>query len=105
MDTSFPTIEDFKSDTHGSVLKWRDLPRGVYKILSKRPTRSKFGQGMVLKLENILEEVYLSWAPARLVERLNEDTTINSVWNDGLKQSEQDSSDSYFAFSTACGCV
>ena len=97
---SFPTVNDFKSAEGDTVLKWRDLPLGVFKILSKQPTRNKFGPGMRLELEDVNGEVYLSWAPARLVERLSGDNTIGFVLNEGLKQSGLDPSKSYFSFST-----
>ena len=98
---SSPTVTDFKSEAQGNaVLKWRDLPLGVFKILSKHTTHNKFGQSMILELEDANGVVYLSWAPARLVDRLTNDTAINFVLNEGLRQSVSDPSMSFFAFST-----
>ena len=95
----FPTVEDFKSDLQAAI-KWRDLPLGIYKIVSKRSTTNKFGPGMRLELRDASGEAFFVWAPARLVERLNEDDQISYVSNEGLKQSTRDPSKSYFAFST-----
>ena len=97
----FPTVEDFKSDAQvNAVIKWRDLPLGVYKIVSKRSTTNKFGPGMRLELRDASGEAFFVWAPARLVESLSEDDQIGFILNEGLKQSMRDPSKSYFAFST-----
>ena len=101
MAGNFPTVDDFKSaPLDGAVTKWRDLELGVFRIVSKRPTRNKFGPGMLLELEDADGEISLSWAPARLVQKLSDDKTINYVLNEGLKQSPNDPSKSYFSFST-----
>ena len=95
---SFPTVKDFEAQSD-TVLKWRDLPLGIFKVLSKRPTLNKFGPGMLLELENDDGEVFHCWAPSRLVKKLNDDTAINFVLNEGLKQTVSDPAKSYFAFS------
>lgn len=97
---SFPKVEDFKSDARGdAAVKWRDLPLGVFKLLSKRPTRNKYGAGMLLELEDADGVVYRTWAPTRLVDSLNNNKAIDFILNEGLKQVVSDPSKRYFAFS------
>ena len=103
MAQNFPTIEDFKLEAQESALKWRDLPLGVYRILSKRETKSKFGAGMVITLENIYDDKISCWACSRLAEQLKGDTKLRFILNEGMKQSEADPANSYFAFTAIRG--
>ena len=52
----FPKAEEFTVEPAKTCIKWRDLPIGVYRIIEKLSTRSKFGNGMRLELENITNE-------------------------------------------------
>ena len=96
----FPKAEEFTVEPAKTCIKWRDLPIGVYKLIAKLSTRSKFGDGMRLELENVTNEKTFVWAPTRLVKTLNENNAIEFILNNGLKQSDFDSSHSYYSFST-----
>ena len=100
---NFPTIEDFRLEAQDNAIKWRDLPLGIFKIISKHSTKSKFGPGMLLQLENVVEDKIVCWACARLVEQLKENPEIQFILNEGLKQSKTEPSNQYFAFTAIRG--
>ena len=101
---NFPTIEDFRLEAQENAIKWREVPLGIFRIVSKHNTKSKFGPGMLLQLENAVEDKIVCWACTRLVTRLNDDPKIQFILNEGLKQSETEPSNQYFAFTAIRGC-
>ena len=103
MAHNFPTLEDFRHEAQDSALKWRNLPPGVYRIVSKRDTKSKFGAGMIMTLENVHDEIISCWACSRLAEQLKGDSKLRYVLNEGMKQSDTDPATSYFAFTAIRG--
>ncbi|GFR66088.1 hypothetical protein ElyMa_005548700 [Elysia marginata] len=97
----FPTVENFRRYADADVaFKWKDLPKGVYKITSRTPVDGRFGPSMRLGLVTESGDQFLVWAPARLVEKLNNDAEIRFILNEGLEKSKNDPSRRYFAFST-----
>ena len=98
MAQKFPTVEEFKLEAQNIALKWRDLPLGVYRIISKRETQSKFGVGMFLTLEDVYEAKISCWACSRLAKQLQDDAELCFILNEGKRTSETDPANSYFAF-------
>ena len=103
MAQNFPTVDEFRLESQDQALKWRDLPLGVYRIISMRETKSKFGAGMLLTLEDIYEAKIKCWACSRLAEQLKEDKEIKFILNEGKKPCSSNPANSYFDFTAIRG--
>ena len=45
---TWPTEDDFNQ--YSEVMRWRDLQKGIYKILGYRETRNNYGIALILQL-------------------------------------------------------
>jgi len=70
-----------------AILKWRDIPTGIFKILGRfERGENQFGEkGLIVKLEPLSGPIILVWAPARLILALKQDEDAKFVQNLGLK--------------------
>ena len=65
----FPTPEEFpQQKVLEDVIKWRDLPLGVYKINSGKSVDTKFGESVLMGLEDKQGKYFSVWAPSNLVK-------------------------------------
>ena len=93
---TWPTEEDFNQ--HSEILKWRDLPKAIYKIHGHKENKTDFGGSLILQLrtrEN--KDVFDVWAPQRLADKILEEH-YNFVFNEGLAKSTK-TGYFYFKFS------
>ena len=101
MMENFPKPEDFtQASDYEQTWRWRELTPGVYKLISKTPTTSSFGAGMVLELQDSGGAMFKAWAPDRLIRALADDPEIRWILHEGLKKSAKDPSRQYFAYKT-----
>jgi len=69
-----------------TILKWRDISTGVFKILDKfERGESQFGKGLVVKLEHFSGPIIFVWAPGSLIFALKQEEDAKFVQNLGLK--------------------
>jgi len=69
-----------------AVLKWRDIPTDVFKILDKfERGESKYGKGLVVKLEHCTGPIFFVWAPRSLIFALKQEEDAKFIQNLGLK--------------------
>ena len=62
---TWPTKEDFNQ--YSEVMRWRDLEKGIYKILGYRETRNNYGIALILQLRTRnSENVFEVWSLQRL---------------------------------------
>ena len=93
---TWPTEEDFNQQSE--ILKWRDLPKGIYKIHGHKEKQNNFGGFLILHLstrENA--DVFDVWAPQRLADKILEEH-YHFVFNEGLAKSTK-TGYFYFKFS------
>ena len=95
-EETWPTEEDFNQQSE--ILKWRDLPKGIYKNHGHKEKQNNFGGSLILHLstrENV--DVFDVWAPQRLGDKILEEH-YNFVFNEGLAKSTK-TGYFYFKFS------
>ena len=93
---TWPTEEDFSQ--YSEVMGWRDLEKGIYKILGYRETRNNCGIALILQLRTKnSENVFEVWAPQRLGDKILEEH-YDFVFNEGLAKSTK-TEYFYFKFS------
>ena len=81
---NWPSLADFHYPQ--SVLKWRDIPTDVFKILHRfEHAKSQYGKGLVLKLEPLCGPCFFVWAPGSLIFALKQEEDAKFVQNLGLK--------------------
>ena len=69
-----------------TILKWRDISTGVFKILDKfERGESQYGKGLVVKLEHCSGPIIFVWAPGSLIFALKQEKDAKFVQNLGLK--------------------
>ena len=81
---NWPSLADFHYPQ--DILKWRDIPTGVFKILAQfERGESKYGKGLILKLEPFIGPCFLVWAPRSVIFALEQDEDAKFVQNLGFK--------------------
>ena len=66
---NWPIEKDF-NEKH-EILKWRDLPKRVYKIQEYEKKTNRFGDTLILTIKTKdSEESIVVWAPQRLTNEL-----------------------------------
>ena len=82
---NWPSLADFHYPQ--DILKWRDIPTGVFKILARfERGESKYGlKGLILKLEPLSGPCFLVWAPGSLIFALENHEETKFVQNLGVK--------------------
>jgi len=69
-----------------AILKWCDIPTGVFKILDKfERCETQYGKGLVVKLEHISGTIIFVWAPGSLIFALKQEEDAKFVQKLGLK--------------------
>ena len=70
---TWPTEEDFNQ--YSEVMRWRDLEKGIYKILGYRETRNNYGIALMSQLSTRDDvNVFDVCAPQRLADKMLEGT-------------------------------
>ena len=93
---TWPTDENFNQ--YSEVMRWRELEKGIYKILGYRETRNNYGIALILQLstrDNV--NVFDVWAPQRLADKILEEH-YDFVFNEGFAKSTK-TGNVYFKFS------
>jgi len=69
------------------VLKWRDIPTGIFKILERFDHgENRYGRKvLILKLESFHGPILFVWAPDNLVLALQQEKEAKFVENLGIK--------------------
>ena len=60
----WPTVEDFKDS---EIIKWREIPLGIYLIQEFEKKQSKFGVSLILQLKSKSDKLIRVWSPERLL--------------------------------------
>ena len=93
---TWPTEEDFNQ--YSEVMRWRNLEKGIYKILGYRETQNNYGIALILQLRTRdNENVFEVWAHQRLGDKILEED-YDFVFNKGLAKSTK-TGNFYFKFS------
>jgi len=68
------------------ILKWRDIPTGIFKILDKFDRgESEYGKSLIVKLESFSGPFLLVWAPRSVIFALEQDEDAKFIQNLGFK--------------------
>ena len=96
----FPSDVEFNKLQIGRpVIKWSQLPQGIYKIIDKKEFVSHHGESMILSLvTNSSDEKTDVWAPGRLIAELKYKPHITYLRNNGLKVSQKNTAHKYHSF-------
>ena len=90
----FPTEDDFKKNSE--IIKWRELPLGIYLIQEFEKKKSKFGVSLILQLKSKSDELIRVWSPETLTTELLS-KNYQYVFSEGLVKSEK-TGNQYFKF-------
>jgi hypothetical protein len=98
----FPTSKDFDAKTADATAsetnKWLELPTGIYAITKLKGVKGRFGESFIGDLEAETGEKFQAWLPTRLSCELKGKKLPVFVRHEGLKQSQQNSSRHYHAY-------
>ena len=64
---TWPTEEDFSQ--YSELMRWRDLEKGIYKILGYREAQNNYDIVLILQLRTRDRKTYLKLAPQRLGDK------------------------------------
>jgi len=84
----WPALEAFQE--HEEIPKWRDIQKGIYKLLEIQDRGSnKYGPSVVLKLKHQSGPKILVWSPSSLSYALKNRKSTEYILDVGLKETEK----------------
>lgn len=94
----WPSEADFYSKSP-QIIKWRELPQGIFKLAAYKEVTTQYGSKLILTLKTKQDETFTVWALARLETELRAlKMEVNFINNIGMCQTGNDKYPLYYDF-------